>query len=40
MAKKWNNGEKFLKFLSALYYTLRREPDTRDDLLIVLAKEN
>ena len=40
LVKNWNNGEKFLKFLSALCYTLRRVPDTRDDLLIVLAKEN
>ena len=38
---KWDNGEKFPKFLSALYYTLRRVLDLdstiRDDLLIVLA---
>lgn len=46
MRVKWNNGEKFPKFLSALYYTLLvplvcclgRVLDTiRDDLLIVLA---
>ena len=40
-ASEVDNGEKFPKFLSALYYTLRRVLDLdstiRDDLLIVLA---